>query len=260
MNKCATIFLTLLALNTLTVSASQGDIKSINTTPKIKVQPEMKQKNMETDLVPLNSTKDAYTRLIAYKNDGYSQKSIVDFNSMLIPDLSELYKAYCIVIEDLDTKDENYDFITITLNASLNELYCEFLNDEVGFCGTVKKEARPIQPLNEEERLIMKAQGQIYDFVFCADYTVYYDITAPDKSTLEERDSALKTFSTEFQNYVDTVSEAKLTNSNIKKILQKKADEIALGLSTDMLKLSCSLNTITGISSGIEINNQYSEY
>lgn len=254
MNKCTTIFLTLFALNTLTVSASQDHVKSLNTTPQLTVQHEMQPDDLQPVSDPLNSTSDAYTRLIAYKTDGYSQKSVEAFNHLLIPDLAELYDAYCIISEDLDSKDENYDFITITLNASLNQLYGEFLNDEAGFCGLVKKEARPIKPLNEDEKIVLKNQEEVYNFVFYANYTVYCDITAPDKLTLEDRDYALKTFSTEFQNYVDTASEADLTNNNIQKTLQEKADEIADGLSTNMLKLNCSLNTITGTGSGTEIN------
>lgn len=58
----------------------------------------------------------------------YEQQSVADFNQSLAPDngdISGLLDAQAEVLASISPDDENYEFITMTLAASLDELYCE---------------------------------------------------------------------------------------------------------------------------------------
>ena len=99
----------------------------------------------------------------------------------------------------------------MTLAASLDELYCEQMNDSVGLSAYLKKEEQPLEKLPGEESV---AGAEItYQFVFNALYRLNYTFSDPTQITVAERDSALQKFKTEFQNYVDNLSEADLAKS-----------------------------------------------
>lgn len=248
MRKCFTLALTmLLALNALTGCSEQKDTTNKNTTTPT-VQTSTPQSDI-SNVASKESVSDSYAKLIAYKTEGYSQKSIADFNQSLMPEdgnLSELLDAHANVMENILPDDENYDFITLTLAASLDELYCEQMNDEVGISGYVKKQAQPIEPLPGEENL--STEEQAYKFVFNALYTIHYTIVAPEDLTVTNRDTALQTLCVELQNYVDGLSENEIESGSIRTSLTDKANELANSLSTDNIKLSCEV-------SGIEIHS-----
>ena len=74
-------------------------------------------------------------------------------------------------------------------------------------------------------------------------------------AAFDDRDNALQKFKTEFQNYVDNLSEADLTSSNIKTVLSEKADELENSLSTAKMKLSCEVESVEVHNAGEEIVN-----
>ena len=82
-----------------------------------------------------------------------------------------------------------------------------------------------------------------------------YTFSDPTQITVADRDNALQKFKTEFQNYVDNLSEADLTSSNIKTVLSKKADELENSLSTAKMKLSCEVEIVEVHNAGEEIVN-----
>lgn len=234
----------LLCLGMLAGCAAQGNVpESIPTSPPASVQ------------APASTTANvsaAYEKLVAYKTESYTNETITEFNRSLLPEngsLSELLDAHAEVMESISPDDENYEFITLTLAASLDELYCEQMNDEIGFSGYLKKQARPVEALEGEEGL---SEEQVYEFVFNALYTVGYTVTNPDTLTVADRDTALQTFRIELQGYIDGLTEAELMNGNIREMLSDKAAELANGLSSDMMTLSCEI-------SGIEIHNAGTE-
>ena len=77
------------------------------------------------------------------KQQDYEQQSVADFNQSLAPDngdISGLLDAQAEVLASISPDDENYEFITMTLAASLDELYCEQMNDSVGLSAYLKRE------------------------------------------------------------------------------------------------------------------------
>lgn len=86
-------------------------------------------------------------------------------------------------------------------------------------------------------------------------YRLNYTFSDPTQITVAERDSALQKFKTEFQNYVDNLSEADLASSNIKTVLSEKADELENSLSTAKMKLSCEVENVEVHNAGEEIVN-----
>lgn len=157
------------------------------------------------------------------------------------------------MLASISPDDENYEFITMTLAASLDELYCEQMNDSVGLSAYLKREERPLEKLPGEESV---AGAEItYQFVFNALYRLSYTFSDPTQITVADRDNALQKFKTEFQNYVDNLSEADLTSSNIKTVLSEKADELENSLSTAKMKLSCEVENVEVHNAGEEIVN-----
>lgn len=150
-------------------------------------------------------------------------------------DISELLDAQTEVLANISRDDENYEFITVTLAASLEEVYCEQMNDSVGTSAYLKKEGS--------------------QFVFNALYRLSYTFSEPTQITIAERDRVLQRFKTEFQNYVDGLSEASLTNFNIKTVLSEKADELERSLSTAKIKLSCEVQSVEVHNDGTEMIN-----
>lgn len=117
----------------------------------------------------------------------------------------------------------------------------------------LKREERPLEKLPGEESV---AGAEItYQFVFNALYRLSYTFSDPTQITVADRDNALQKFKTEFQNYVDNLSEADLTSSNIKTVLSEKADELENSLSTAKMKLSCEVEIVEVHNAGEEIVN-----
>lgn len=219
--------------------------------------PNSKQANTSAQATVTSSdTSDAYEKLVAFKTANYEQQSVADFNQSLAPDngdISGLLDAQAEVLANISPDDENYEFITMTLAASLDELYCEQMNDSVGLSAYLKREERPLEKLPGEESV---AGAEItYQFVFNALYRLNYTFSDPTQITVAERDSALQKFKTEFQNYVDNLSEADLASSNIKTVLSEKADELENSLSTAKMKLSCEVENVEVHNAGEEIVN-----
>lgn len=175
--------------------------------------------------------------------------SVEEFNNSFtseMENLPELFSAYDQVYESLPVEDENYSFITFTLNTSLNELYAEEIGEKAALSGCLEKKSRPVTPLPGEENL--PQQEEIYEFQLYAPYTIEHTILNPELLTVGERDRIIHTFQTELADYVDTLSEEDVTDSNIKQALTKKAAESAENLSTETIRLSCEF-------SGIEVLN-----
>lgn len=102
----------------------------------------------------ISDTSEAYEKLVALKTEDYKQQSVADFNQSLAPnngDISGLLDAQAEVLASISPDDENYEFITMTLAASLDELYCEQMNDSVGLSAYLKREERPLEKLPGEE-------------------------------------------------------------------------------------------------------------
>ncbi len=188
----------------------------------------------------------AYAKLLAYKTEDYLQQSIADFNSALAsrPDeLTELLAMQSDVINTISPDDENYDFFTTTVQLSANALYCEHMGEPFTFYAGILKNSRPCKYLDE--------YGDItYDFSCFADLQVDYAINSPEILTVGERDHTLLTFKKEMQNYLDGLSEAEITDGNIRTKLADKAAELEHKLSTDTMELSCEITLIEIIDAG----------
>lgn len=208
----------------------------------------------QTTTEPTSIPSDTYPELIQFKRDNYSEESIAVFNSSLTKNdnLSNLLESYATVYSTLPTSDENYDFITITLAASLNELYCEEMNESTSYSSNVKLQLNPIVESENEKK--QDLDDQQYEYILYAFYTINYEIIDSTKLTIGERDYALKTFCTEFQNYINELDEAKLSSDKIRELLSSKTTELATTYSSDFLVLSCTIDTIEIHSAGQEMH------
>lgn len=188
----------------------------------------------------------AYNRLLSYKQPDYQKETISAFNHSLMPDdndLSSLLEDYALVKESLSYEDDNYDFIMITLCASIDELYSEQLNDDVTFFIPLKRTGNPIKPRNDMEEKAL-ASETIYDFFFSADCVVTYKLT--DYSiTIEERDNVLKTLQTELQSYIDQLETSDFIDNNIHESLLNKANEIVDEMNIQKMELTLELNNVS---------------
>lgn len=184
-------------------------------------------------------TSSAYQKLAVHKTADYAQKSIADFNTALAPTdekLLELLAANADVRVSPD--DENYDFIMTTIALSANELYCEHMGEQVTFYVTIIKRSRPYDYLDEDGDIV-------YGFNCFADLQVDYRIISPDLVSVEQRDMIFKTLKSEFQNYLDSLSEEEISGGNLRTMLADKFSELEKKLSTDNLKLlSCNIGQI----------------
>lgn len=205
-----------------------------------------------TDSPQGNTT--SYNKLISFKTVDYTSMSIANFNDTLIEktDLSELLDSQSEVIDSISKADDNYKFISVTLTASLNELYCKEMGDDISFFNHVSKDSRLVEALNEEEHKLFRAEPA-YEFLFTGDYTLNYTIKDANKLTVGERDEALSTFQSELQAYVDHKSEEDLMDSNIKEVLSYKVNELAKNLSSKNLELTCNINNIIVHNNGSEV-------
>lgn len=196
----------------------------------------------------------SYQRLILYKTTDYSKESVAAFNQSLIPengDLSELLAAYAEAIEEITPDDENYDYITLTFAASLKELYCEQMNEEVSRSGHLKKTARPIEPLQSEEKRVNSEE--IYDFMVYAKYNIQYSIVDPALLSVKDRDSALRNLQIGLQSYLEELSEDEIIKGDIRSMLEKKADELLTAYSSDNFFLTVEIGRIEILYNGKEI-------
>lgn len=246
MKKIITITITaFLLIGTLGGCSSQSSSANSPQTPKEGI-------TSSTDSLQEDIT--AYNKLISFKTQDYTSMSIANFNDTLIEnnDLSELLDAHSKVIESLTEADDHYEFFSVTLIASLDELYCEEIGDDITFFNYVRKASRPIKALNEDEEKILKKEPA-YEFIFTGDYTLNYVIKNTDKLTIGERDEALCKFQSEFQSYIDYMSEEDLMDSNIKEALSYKVNELAKNLSSENLELNCNINNIIVHNNGSEV-------
>lgn len=206
------------------------------------------------NIMPISNTSAAYAKLMTYKTENYSRQSVADFNKVLLNgNYLEFNELYCTVMSGILPDDENYDFIMLTLSASISEIYCEQAakNEEPGIFGYVEKKRQSVESVSDEEDLPTKEP--IYDFLFNASYYINYTIPDPALLTVAERDYALHTIHVKLQRYIDELSETELMNSNIRTLLADKADEISNSVSTDNIKLSCEINDIEIHDAGREI-------
>ena len=192
----------------------------------------------------------AYEKLIAYRTEGYQKQSIADFNETLAstPDeLTEFLAAVADVSATISPGDENYDFFTTTITFSSQQLYCEHMGEELNFFMPLSKQSRPCDYLDEDGETV-------YDFSCFVEADVAYSINAPELVTVAERDKALLTFKEEMQNYLNSLSEAEITDGDIQKMLKTRSAELANSLSTENMKLSpCDIYMIEIHDAGTEI-------
>lgn len=196
------------------------------------------------------NTSAAYEKLISYKTANYGEQSIADFNTTLVPtpdELTELLAAVADVSNTISSDDENYEFFTTTITFSSQELYCEYMGEEVTFNMPISKQSRPCDYLDEDGETV-------YDFSCFVEANVAYSITAPKLVSVAERDKALLTFKEEMQNYLNGLSEEEIASGDIKKMLKTKSIELANSLSTENMKLSpCDIYMIEIHNAGTEI-------
>ena len=261
MKKCLPIIFTaLLMVSPLTGCASQSNLALRNSSPE---QNNATAPSGETTISqPVTSTTGAssptvsptasaaYEKLIAYRTEGYQKQSIADFNETLAstPDeLTEFLAAVADVSATISPGDENYDFFTTTITFSSHELYCEHMGEELTFSMPLSKQSRPCDYLDEDGETV-------YDFSCFVEADVAYSINAPELVTVAERDKALLTFKEEMQNYLNSLSEAEITDGDIQKMLKTRSAELANSLSTENMKLSpCDIYMIEIHDAGTEI-------
>lgn len=188
---------------------------------------------------------EAYEKIMAYKTEDYGKQSVADFNAALRDsDYAEFAKAYEIVLAECLPDDENYDFIMQTLAAAVSEIYYEDVekSKEFAMISYVKKETRPVQPLPGEEWILER--DPIYNFGFYGCYYIQYTIPDPYALTVAERDDAIQIIQVGMQEYVDTLSEAELMDSNIKTLLTEQANELAKSVTSDRIRVSCEIDDV----------------
>lgn len=227
---------------------------ALNTTA---TDPETAPVSESSNSPSVSNTSAAYEKLIAYKTDNYSQQSVADFNNLLLDnnDFLELLEAHSDVMAAISPNDDNYDFIMLTLNASLNEIYYEQVEKNTVFSlsGYLEKKEQPmnVEPLPDKTSL--SAEEQSYNFLFYALYSINYTLPDPAAITVAERDSILKAFRAKMQQYVDGLSVNEIVDSNIKTLLSDKATELANSMSSEKISLSYEISSIEIHNAGTEI-------
>lgn len=112
----------LLVMSALTGCAGKNNpTKQDNALNTTATDPETAPVSESSNSPSVSNTSAAYEKLIAYKTDNYSQQSVADFNNLLLDnnDFLELLEAHSDVMAAISPNDDNYDFIMLTLNASL---------------------------------------------------------------------------------------------------------------------------------------------
>lgn len=241
MKKILTIVLTaLLTLGALAGCAGQNPVAGQNNASQQSNAPVIHQTATQANgtsspTVSPNASA-AYKKLLAYKTEDYGQQSVADFNAALAstPDELTVFLAEIAdVISTISPDDENYDFFTTTIFFSANELYCEYMGEEVAFSFGISRKDRPCDYLDDEG-------NPVYEFTCYVELQVPYSINSPQLVSVAERDKVLLTFQEEMQNYLNGLSETEITSDNIKKTLTDKATELVNTLSTENIQLlSC---------------------
>lgn len=90
-----------------------------------------------------------------------------------------------------------------------------------------------------------------YKFRCSADLQITYSIPAPKVLTVAERDHTLLAFKDEMQNCLNNLSEAEITEGDIRTILTDQAAECAGRLSTENITLSCEISLIEISDAGV---------
>ena len=246
MKNCLPIILAaLLAVSSLTGCAGRNSSSEQSNATMQNSEPIINQTatptNEASSSIVSPTTSAAYEKLIAYKTEDYEQQSIADFNATLesTPDeWTAFLAAQADVINVISPDDENYDFFTTTMSFSANELYCKYMGEEVTFSFGISRKDRPCDYLDDEG-------NPVYEFTCFVELQVPYSINSPQLVSVAERDKVLLTFQEEMQNYLNGLSEAEITNGNIKKTLTDKATELANRLSTENIQLlSCDIYMI----------------
>lgn len=195
------------------------------------------------------NTSAAYEKLTAYKTENYAQQSVADFNAALASTPDELTEFLAVVADVSGTishDDENYDFLDTTIRFSSQELYCEHMGEELTFFVSISKQSGLCDYLDETGEPVCA-------FNCFVDCNVAYSIDNPKLVTVAERDKALLTYKEEMQNYLNSLNETEITDSDIKTMLIDKSAELASSLSTENMKLSpCEISLIS-IDGGTEI-------
>lgn len=188
------------------------------------------------------NTSAAYEKLTAYKTENYAQQSVADFNAALASTPDELTEFLAVVADVSGTishDDENYDFLDTTIRFSSQELYCEHMGEELTFLVSISKQSGLCDYLDETGE-------PVYAFNCFVDCNVAYSIDNPKLVTVAERDKALLTYKEEMQNYLNSLNETEITDSDIKTMLIDKSAELASSLSTENMKLSpCEISLIS---------------
>ncbi|MDE7445215.1 MAG: hypothetical protein K2N15_05840 [Lachnospiraceae bacterium] len=228
-------------------SSEQNDAAMQSNEPAI-IQTALSTNGASSPTVSPNASA-AYEKLVAYKTDDYGQQSVADFNAALAstPDeLTEFLAAVADVSGIISYDDENYEFLDTTIRFSSQELYCEHMGEEFAFFIPISKESRLCDYLDDEGE-------PVYEFTCFVESNVPYSIIDPKLVTVAERDKAFLTFKEEMQNYLNSLSEAEIVGSDIKKMLTDKSAELANSLSTENMSLSpCEIYMI-------EINGEAEE-
>lgn len=195
------------------------------------------------------NTSAAYEKLTTYRTENYAQQSVADFNAALASTPDELTEFLAVVADVSGTishDDENYDFLDTTIRFSSQELYCEHMGEELTFFVSISKQSGLCDYLDETGE-------PVYAFNCFVDCNVAYSIDNPKLVTVAERDKALLTYKEEMQNYLNSLNETEITDSDIKTMLIDKSAELASSLSTENMKLSpCEISLIS-IDGGTEI-------
>lgn len=144
----------LLVMSALTGCAGKNNpTKQDNALNTTATDPETAPVSESSNSPSVSNTSAAYEKLIAYKTDNYSQQSVADFNNLLLDnnDFLELLEAHSDVMAAISPNDDNYDFIMLTLNASLNEIYYEQVEKNTVFSlsGYLEKKEQPMREVLE---------------------------------------------------------------------------------------------------------------
>lgn len=251
MKRCLSIiFAALLTVSALTGCAS---FESLPPEPAGEDSGHGVSSNQAARPIISSSAAAAYEKLTAYKTGNYSQQSIADFNTALAAtpeELTEFLAAQADVISAISPDDENYDFFTTTMTFSAQELYCEHMGEEVAFSFGISKESRPCDYADEEG-------NPVYEFYCSVDLQVPYVINSPKLVSVAERDQTFLTFKEEMQNYLNGLSEAEITDSDIKKMLLDKSAELENSLSTENMKLlPCEIYLIEISDAGVSVTRE----
>lgn len=180
---------------------------------------------------------DAYDGLAAYRTDGYENMTVAAFNALLASDedtLLKVYEAYAnVVAGGISCSDENADFLNVTLNASLSELYGEKFSEPAFF---------PIYLQKKEQPYVDPIEGDVlYRFCFFANVYLEYHIQNPEMITVSERDRFFTAFRDELNSYVEGLSREKIMETDMRAELERRAAELIRRYAPRGMEISCEI-------------------